>query len=70
VDGSALAHEAGGAQCANVVMLGALAASNLLPFPAEALERAVDRTSPARSLETNRRAFALGQGAAAGRLTA
>jgi indolepyruvate ferredoxin oxidoreductase beta subunit len=67
VDGSGLAEGAGGAQSVNVVMLGALAAVGALPFPGEALRRVVERTSPARSLETNRRAFDLGRGALAGR---
>jgi indolepyruvate ferredoxin oxidoreductase beta subunit len=67
VDASALADEAGSSQALNVVMLGALAASEMLPYSGEALALAVDRTSPARSFEINHRAFALGREAAARR---
>jgi indolepyruvate ferredoxin oxidoreductase beta subunit len=42
VEAERLAEEAGDVQAANTVMVGA--ASRLLPLPAEALERAVDRT--------------------------
>jgi indolepyruvate ferredoxin oxidoreductase beta subunit len=70
VDAAALAAEAGSPQAVNVVLLGALAAAGILPFPEETLWSAVERMSPPRSLETNRRAFALGRDAPAGRSTA
>ncbi len=61
VDATLLAHEAGAPKAANVAMLGALAATGVLPFPVEALAAEVDRTSPERWREANRRAFAAGQ---------
>lgn len=63
-DAVTLAHEAGGAQSVNVVMLGALAGSAVLPLDPAALEAEVERL-PARHREVNRRAFALGRRAVA-----
>lgn len=54
-----LAHEAGGPQSVNVVMLGALSGLAVLPLPRGFLQTEVERLS-ARHREANRRAFALG----------
>jgi indolepyruvate ferredoxin oxidoreductase beta subunit len=62
VDGLALAREAGNERAVNAVVLGAL--SRALPFDAPVWEEALRRQIPARHLELNRRAFALGRQAA------
>jgi len=59
VDGLELAMRAGDARTVNTVLLGAL--SNGLPFAAEAWLTALEQRVPAKALEANRRAFALGR---------
>ena len=61
IDATALACEAGGPRSVNVVMLGALAGLDLLPFDEAALEVAVDAQSPERFATINRRAYQLGR---------
>jgi indolepyruvate ferredoxin oxidoreductase beta subunit len=63
VDAEALAREAGSVRAANVVLLGA--ATRVLPFGSRAWEHALEQAVPAKILELNRRAFALGREAAA-----
>jgi indolepyruvate ferredoxin oxidoreductase beta subunit len=63
VDAEALAREAGSVRAANVALLGA--ATHVLPFGSRAWERALELAVPAKILELNRRAFALGREAAA-----
>jgi indolepyruvate ferredoxin oxidoreductase, beta subunit len=63
VDAEALAREAGTVRAANVALLGA--ATHVLPFGSRAWERALELAVPAKILELNRRAFALGREAAA-----
>jgi indolepyruvate ferredoxin oxidoreductase beta subunit len=62
VDGHGLALAAGNAKAVNAVILGALSA--LMDFAPALWEEALRRQIPARLLEVNRRAFALGRAAA------
>jgi indolepyruvate ferredoxin oxidoreductase, beta subunit len=62
VDAAALASEAGAARAVNVVLLGA--ASVVLPFAEESWQRGLAATVPAKILEVNERAFALGHAVA------
>ena len=55
-----LGMEAGSVQCANTVLLGALAASGLIPFGPDALKVAIERHLPARLVDMNRKAVDLG----------
>ena len=61
VDGQALALAAGNAKAVNAAILGALSA--ILPFGPGVWEEALRRQIPARLLEVNLRAFALGAAA-------
>ena len=63
LDAEALAGEAGNLRAVNVVLLGA--ASLVLPFSPEAWERGLAAAVPAKILDVNRRAFALGRDAGA-----
>ncbi len=63
VDAEDLAREAGSVRAANVALLGA--ATHVLPFTAGAWDDALELAVPAKILELNRRAFALGRAAAA-----
>ena len=64
LDAEELAREAGNLRAVNVVLLGA--ASLVLPFSPDAWERGLAVAVPAKILEVNRRAFALGRDAGAG----
>lgn len=59
VDAAGLATEAGSILSQNVVMLGA--ASHALPLSVEALREAISRSVPAKTVETNLRAFERGR---------
>ncbi|MCX6374108.1 MAG: indolepyruvate oxidoreductase subunit beta [Actinobacteria bacterium] len=61
VDAEALARAAGTLRAVNVALLGA--ASTVLPFSAESWQRGLAAAVPAKILEVNQRAFALGRGA-------
>jgi indolepyruvate ferredoxin oxidoreductase, beta subunit len=61
VDAEGVAHEAGSARAVNVVLLGA--ASSVLPFADESWQRGLAAAVPAKILEVNERAFALGRAA-------
>ena len=63
IDAEALAREAGSVRAANVALLGA--ATHALPFGSAAWERALELAVPARILQLNRQAFALGREAGA-----
>ena len=63
VDSRALAAEAGNARTANMAIAGAL--SRLLPFPEEAWLSAMRGRIPAKLLDVNLKAFALGRAALA-----
>ena len=62
LDASALAAQAGTVKAANVVMLGAVAAS--LPFTADAMEAVIRRSVPPKTIDVNLAAFELGQSVA------
>lgn len=59
VDALKLAEEAGSAKATNVVLMGAVA--NVLDFPEEMWQKAIDECVPSKFLELNRKAFALGR---------
>ena len=59
LDALALANEAGSSRAVNVVLMGVL--SRVLDFPADAWKKALDECVPAKALEINRKAFALGE---------
>lgn len=59
VNATAIAIEAGNARAANVVLLGALARD--LPFSEESWDRALRAVVPAKALEVNLKAFAMGK---------
>jgi indolepyruvate ferredoxin oxidoreductase beta subunit len=59
VDAEALAREAGAVRAVNVALLGA--ASTVLPFAADSWQRGLAAAVPAKILEVNQRAFALGR---------
>jgi len=63
VDAEALAREAGTVRAANVALLGA--ATHVLPFGSKAWDDGLAHVVPAKILDVNRRAFALGREAAA-----
>ncbi|MBS4876709.1 MAG: indolepyruvate oxidoreductase subunit beta [Clostridiales bacterium] len=58
VDALRLAEEAGSQKAVNVVLIGAMASS--LDIPEESWLAAIEKTVPAKFLEMNKRAFALG----------
>ncbi len=59
IDADSLAKEAGDIRSANVVMLGALAAFNVLPFPPKFIIEAIKAVIP-HSIDVNVKAFSLG----------
>ena len=61
LDAEDLAREAGTLRAVNVVLLGA--ASMVLPFSRQSWQRGLSAAVPAKILEVNERAFALGRGA-------
>lgn len=61
LDATSLAHQLGNPKVQNVVMLGGLAALNLLAFDADVLQQAVDAMSPESFFELNHKAFELGR---------
>jgi indolepyruvate ferredoxin oxidoreductase beta subunit len=63
LDAEGLAGEAGNLRAVNVVLLGA--ASLVLPFSQDAWDRGLAAAVPAKILDVNRRAFALGREAGA-----
>lgn len=60
VDAKKLAQEAGAAIAQNIVMLGALTATDALPFSREEMENSIRKNVPERFVELNLRAFDLG----------
>jgi len=65
-DAFALAREAGTEKAANVVMLGALSALDILPISPEKMKEMVGFTVPAKFREVNMKAFDLGYKAVKG----
>lgn len=61
-DALALAREAGNEKAANVALIGLL--SNYMPIPTETLEKALEMSVPAKLLEVNKKAYAIGRAAA------
>lgn len=59
VDALTLAEEAGNAKASNVVLMGVV--STKMPFDVKVWEQAVEQCVPAKFLELNRKAFALGR---------
>lgn len=59
IDALSLAEQAGSAKAVNVVLMGVL--STLLDIPDEAWQASLEACVPAKFLELNRRAFALGR---------
>ena len=59
-DTAALAREAGSERAANIVMVGILAGTGLLPVSETGWQEALKRVLPARVLDVNLRAFAAG----------
>jgi indolepyruvate ferredoxin oxidoreductase beta subunit len=63
LDAQALAEQAGARLATNVVMLGALAGSGVLPIPGEAFKETIRTKTKEKLVEVNLRAFDLGFGA-------
>ena len=59
VDALALAEEAGSSKAVNLALMGRV--STYFDFPEEAWQEAIDACVPAKFLELNRKAFALGR---------
>lgn len=59
IDALKLAHEAGNAKAVNVVLIGVV--SKFLDFPQEVWLKAIEKCVPAKFLELNKKAFALGR---------
>ncbi len=59
IDAAAIAREAGSELAQNVVLIGA--ASHMLPLGEAAILAAIERSVPPKTVEVNRRAFALGR---------
>jgi len=62
IDALSLATEAGSAKAVNIVLLGVL--SKLSDIPEEQWIDAIEKTVPAKFIEMNKKAFALGREAA------
>lgn len=60
LDASKIAKEAGSLQAANVVMMGALFGTGLLPITIETAKAVIEARFPARAAETNLKAFDMG----------
>jgi indolepyruvate ferredoxin oxidoreductase beta subunit len=65
VNANALAEQAGSAMAVNIVMLGALAQSGILPLTKDQFVAAMNKTIKKKLLEVNLKAFDLGYEAAA-----
>lgn len=59
LDALSIANEAGSSRAVNVVLMGVL--STMMEFPEEAWKKALEECVPAKALEINRKAFALGE---------
>lgn len=59
IDGLAMAEEAGSSKAVNLVLMGVL--SKHFDFPEEAWQEAIEACVPAKVLEINRKAFAMGR---------
>lgn len=61
VDARSLAEKAGSTKCANVVMLGALYGTGILPISKKSLLESISERVPKKTVEINLNAFALGE---------
>lgn len=61
IDATSLASEAGNVLSVNIVLLGALSATGLLPFSEESIKKAIRETTRPQFLEINLKAFELGR---------
>ena len=61
IDATKLAEEAGSVLAENIIMLGALSATNVLPFGDEILKKAIAENVPKRFVDINLKAFELGK---------
>ena len=61
IDATSLAIEAGNVLSVNIVLLGALSATGLLPFSEESIKKAIRETTRPQFLEINLKAFELGR---------
>lgn len=59
LDALSLANQAGSSRAVNVVLMGVL--STMMEFPEQAWKTALEECVPAKALEINRKAFALGE---------
>ena len=59
LDALSLANEAGSSRAVNVVLMGVL--STMMEFSEDAWKKALEECVPAKALEINRKAFALGE---------
>ncbi len=66
MDAAELAHKAGNVLAANMVLLGALAAADLLPVTAQSMEAAIREVTRPSFVDTNLKAFELGRQAVSG----
>ncbi len=66
LDANALAKEAGNELSVNMVLLGALIETNVLPITAESIHEAIRETTKAAFVQTNIRAVELGRSAVSG----
>ena len=66
VDGPTIVETTGVPRPLNVVMLGALAGLDILPFDSDILWQAVEKKSPPQFLEPNQMAFQMGMSAVIG----
>ena len=64
IDAFRLAEEAGSARTQNIVLVGALAATRVLPLKDDTLKACIQERVPRKYLEANLRAFDLGYGEA------
>jgi indolepyruvate ferredoxin oxidoreductase beta subunit len=61
IDAAKLAEEAGSVLTENVIMLGALSSTDILPFGDETLKRAIEESVPKRFVDVNLKAFEMGR---------
>jgi indolepyruvate ferredoxin oxidoreductase beta subunit len=62
VDADALARSSGAERSSNVVMIGLLAGTGILPLSKKSFEQALRQVLPERLIESNLRAFEAGYG--------
>jgi indolepyruvate ferredoxin oxidoreductase beta subunit len=60
VDAARLAEKSGNTMTVNIVMLGALTASGLLPISSASIEEAIRQGVPPKTVDVNLKAFKLG----------